>query len=101
MEQNKPRNPEVSKQKITTIKLTEHTKSRLDHLKLYSRETYEEIMVRFLEILNVARQSPERARMQLIKLDKERKRNLGISAKPEYKPRQDNIKSERQMQRKE
>lgn len=75
METKPLQNPEVSKGKITTIKLSEATKSRLDHLKLYQRETYEEIMQRFLEILNTCRQSPERARIKLIRLEKERKRN--------------------------
>jgi predicted transcriptional regulator len=62
--------------KITTIKLSEETKARVDHLKRYPRETYEEILVRMLELLNLTRQSPERARISLIKLDKERRKNL-------------------------
>ena len=98
MEANKPKAPQVSNGKITTIKLSESTKSRIDHLKLYPRETYEEIMQRILEILNITRSSPERAKMQLIKLDKERKRNLGLK---EEKPKQENSKSEKQLQRKE
>lgn len=64
------------KDKITTIKLSHSTKKRIDHLKRYPRETYEEIMVRMLELLNMARQSPERARISLIKLDKERRKNI-------------------------
>lgn len=64
--------------KITTIKISEATKARIDHLKRYPRETYEEILVRMLELLNITRQSPERARISLIKLDKERKKNLQV-----------------------
>lgn len=94
MEANKLQNTQVSKSRITTIKLTEKTKARLDHLKLYSRETYEEIMIRFLDILNTCRQSPERARIKLIRLEKERKRNLGISS-------QERIKSDKPILRKQ
>jgi predicted transcriptional regulator len=62
--------------KITTIKLSDTTKQRIDHLKRYPRETYEEILVRMLELLNLTRQSPERARIALIKLEKERRKNI-------------------------
>ena len=61
---------------ITTIKLSKRTKDRIDHLKVYKRETYEDILQRMLEILNVCRLEPERARNNLIIIDKERKRNL-------------------------
>ena len=44
--------------KITTIKLSDTTKQRIDHLKRYPRETYEEILVRMLELLNLTRQIP-------------------------------------------
>ncbi len=64
--------------KITTIKVSEATKKRIEHLKRYPRETYEEILVRILETLNLARQNPEQARFQLFKLDKERRRNLKL-----------------------
>ena len=98
MESNKLQNTQVSSTKITTIKLTGATKSILDHLKLYPRETYEEIMQRLLEILNTTRSNPERARMELIKLEKERKRNLSIK---DEKLKQENIKSDKSIHRKE
>ena len=60
--------------KITTIKLTTSTKKRLDHLRLYKRETYDEILQKMLEILSICRSAPERARAHLITLDKQRKR---------------------------
>ena len=62
-------------QNITTIKLTRTTKARLDHLRLYRRETYDEILQKMLEILNVCRSYPERARVRLISLDKQKKRS--------------------------
>ncbi|MEK6889006.1 MAG: hypothetical protein AABW80_02765 [Nanoarchaeota archaeon] len=64
------------KGKITTIKLSDSTKKRIDHLKLYPRETYEEILQRFLNILNITIKNPEIARAKLLSLDKQRKRNF-------------------------
>lgn len=63
-----------SGQEITTIKLTRATKSRLDHMRLYKRETYDEIVMKILEVFNICRVNPERARLCLISLDKQRRR---------------------------
>ncbi len=60
--------------KITTIKLTRTTKSRLEKLKSYKRETYDEILEKILEILNISRISPERARARLISIDRQNKK---------------------------
>lgn len=68
--------PDSSLQKITTIKLSEETKHRLDHLKLYPRETYDEIVQRLLNILNLTIKNPQASRARLINLDKQRKRNF-------------------------
>lgn len=73
----------VKNSSITTIKLSNQTKSRIDHLKRYPRESYEEIMVRMLEILNIARHRPEHARISLLKLERERRKNLKITSKSE------------------
>ena len=62
------------KLKITTIKLERETKERLDHLKEYKRETYEEILQKMLSILNVCRFNPERARARLIAIDRQKRR---------------------------
>lgn len=64
--------------RITTTKLSNQTKSRIDHLKRYPRESYEEIMIRMLEILNIARHRPEHARISLLKLERERRKNLKL-----------------------
>lgn len=74
---------QLANNRITTIKLSNQTKSRIDHLKRYPRESYEEIMVRMLEILNIARHRPEHARISLLKLERERRKNLKITSKPE------------------
>jgi len=60
--------------KITTIKLLAETKKRLDSLRIYRRETYEEIVEKMLEILNLCRASPERARARLMAIDRQRKK---------------------------
>ena len=59
---------------ITTIKLEKSTKARLDHLKEYRRETYEEILQKIFQILNLCRLNPERARSKLIAIDRKRKK---------------------------
>ena len=49
----------------TTIKLDKKTKERLDHLKEYKRETYDDLLQKILEILNICKANPERARARL------------------------------------
>lgn len=60
---------------ITTIKLSKKTKQRLDKLKVYKRESYEEIVQKILDILNICRVSPERAQRRLILLERQMRRN--------------------------
>ena len=54
---------------ITTIKLTKKTKSRLDKLKTHKRDSYEEIVQRMLEILNISRLNPSKAKEKLMEID--------------------------------
>jgi hypothetical protein len=63
-----------TKNKITTIKLSKTTKSRLDKLKSYKRESYDEILEKILEILNISKVSPERARSRMISIDSQHKK---------------------------
>ena len=58
----------------TTIKFGRETKLRLDHLKEYERESYDEILQKMLDILNTCRVSPARARGKLILIDRQRRR---------------------------
>jgi len=44
--------------KITTIKLLIATKTRLDSLKEYERETYDEVINKVLNIINISIRSP-------------------------------------------
>ena len=57
-------------EKISTVKLSVETKSRLNKLKLHKRESYEDVMRRILEILNICRANPFQARAKLDEIDK-------------------------------
>ncbi len=58
---------------ITTIKLNRKTKERLSKFRIYKRETYDELINKILNILNIAVIEPQLARVKLIKINKERK----------------------------
>ena len=64
--------------KITTIKLKNETKDRLDKLRIHKRESYDEILQSMLNILNTCRVNPERARAKLIGIERTAKRNAKI-----------------------
>ena len=55
---------------ITTIKISHETKQRLEKLKSHRRDSYEDIVLNILEILNTCRANPEKARSELIHLDR-------------------------------
>ena len=57
---------------ITTIKLYRETKKRLDRLKSYKRETYDELVQKVLDILNTCRANPLAARAKLISISKKK-----------------------------
>ena len=61
---------------ITTIKIHQETKQRLDKLKEHDRETYEEILRKILFILNVSKKNPEKAQKILNRIDSAIKRKL-------------------------
>jgi len=54
---------------ITTIKINKETKERLDRLKEYKRETYDEVLRKVLFILNVSKKNPEKATQLFRRLD--------------------------------
>jgi ATP-dependent helicase/DNAse subunit B len=56
----------------TTIKLSQATKKRLDNLKQYRRETYEDTLQSLLDLLNLCRVDPLKAQHKLRMLDKPR-----------------------------
>jgi len=67
------------KKEITTIKIEKTTKSRLDKLKEYERETYNQLIKKILHILNTFRKNPEVANRILKNIDKNIKRKNTIS----------------------
>ena len=58
---------------ITTIKLAKKTKSRLDNLRVYKKETYEEVITKILEILNLFRRDSQEAIRRLSQIEAQRK----------------------------
>lgn len=64
-----------NKGKITTIKVNENTKARIEHLRVYKRESYDDILQKILNVLNLCRVSPQKAQNRLIMIDREKKLN--------------------------
>ena len=64
-----------NKEEITTIKLSKETKDRLDKLRIYKRESYDEVLQSMLETLNTCRMDPEKAKAKLLFMEKQRKSN--------------------------
>ena len=73
------KNPQNSK--ITTIKLLEETKVRLEKLREHKRESYDDILRKMLYVLNTTREDPEKARKILEKIDELRNRMFEEKAK--------------------
>ncbi len=53
----------------TTIKISKKTKQRLDNLKEYKRESYEDVIIKILHILNQIRKDPVSGNRLLGKID--------------------------------
>lgn len=72
---------ESKNNEITTIKIEKQTKLRLNRLKEYERETYDQIIKKMLFILNTCREHPENARKILRNIDisKEKKSRMNSS----------------------
>ena len=67
---------ETSENGMTTLKISKKTKNRLDNLKEYRRESYEEIIQKILEILNMCKIQPAKAQARLIGFDARHKENV-------------------------
>jgi len=63
-------------EKITTIKLLEETKNRLEKLREHKRESYDDILKKILYVLNVAREEPEKAKRVLERISELRARMI-------------------------
>jgi len=57
---------------ITTIKIEKETKQRLEKLREYKKESYDEILRKILGILNVVKIEPEKSRRILERIDETR-----------------------------
>jgi len=80
------------KGKVTTIKLLEETKLRIEKLREHKRESYDDILRKILYVLNIARDEPENARRILEKISDLRQRML-----EEEKQQKENLKKENQI----
>ncbi|MEM4605628.1 MAG: hypothetical protein QW103_01145 [Candidatus Pacearchaeota archaeon] len=58
----------------TTLKLEKETKERLEKLREHKRETYDDIIRKILFVLNMVRESPEKAKAILEFIDEKRRR---------------------------
>lgn len=65
----------VQKQiKTTTVKITENTRDRLEHLKEHKEESFDTLINKSLNILNLCKRSPGLAARVLKDIDKTKKR---------------------------
>ena len=80
-------------EKITTIKLLEETKIRIEKLREHKRESYDDILRKILYVLNTARESPEKAKKVL-----ERIANLRQRMFEEEKQQQEDLETENKLE---
>ena len=79
--------------KITTIKLQEETKLRIEKLREQKVESYDDILRKILYILNVARDDPDKARRILEKIS-----DLRIRMLEEEKQQKEDLEKENQLE---
>lgn len=76
--------------KITTIKLLEETKLRIEKLRENKGESYEDILRKILYVLNLAREEPEKAKKTLERIEEIKRKNIR-----EEKKIKEDLKNER------
>ena len=86
----------IKEGKITTIKLLEETKNRVEKLREHKRESYDDILRKILYILNTARDSPEKAKRILERISELRERMI-----EEEKQQKEDLKKEKEDLKKE
>lgn len=82
----------IPAKKITTIKLLEETKLRIEKLREHKRESYDDILRKILYILNIVRDEPDKAKRILERISDLRERML-----EEEKQQKENLKKENQL----
>jgi hypothetical protein len=65
---------------ITTIKLRKSTKDRIEKLRVYRRESYDEIIQKILDILNTCRVNPSRAQVRLAAIERQKRKQRKMSS---------------------
>ena len=71
--------------KITTIKVQKETKLRLNKLREYDLESYEQVLRKMLFILNLCRKRPESAKKKLEQID------ISIRRSKEYEKNKEDL----------
>ena len=77
--------------KITTIKLLEETKLRIEKLREHKGESYDDILRKILYVLNIARDDPDKARRVLERISELRTRMI-----EEQKKQKEDLKKEKE-----
>lgn len=85
-------NKKTPEGKITTIKLLEETKFRIEKLREHKRESYDDILRKILYVLNTARDSPDKAKRILERISELRERMI----KEQHQQKED-LKKEKQL----
>ena len=80
-------------EKVTTIKLLEETKLRIEKLREHKRESYDDILRKILYVLNTARDSPEKAKRILERISDLRQRMI-----KEEKQQQEDLENESKLE---
>jgi hypothetical protein len=80
--------------KITTIKLLNETKLRIEKLRQHKRESYDDILKKILYVLNVARDSPDKAKRILEKIS-----DLRTKMFEEEKQQKEDLEKEKKIMR--
>lgn len=67
--------------KITTIKISTETRQRLEKLKEYDRETFNDVLTKIFYVLNTCKKEPEKAQKILTNIDRRIRRKDIIKKK--------------------
>lgn len=84
-------------EKITTMKLQNETKNRLEKLREHKRETYDDIIRKILYVLNAVRESPEKAKHILEFIDEKRKRMIQEQQEQQQQQKEQEIKNQENL----
>jgi len=78
--------------KVTTLKLSTETKARLDKLKEHEAESYDLVINKALNILNICVKNPDVAAKILMDIEKSKKRTEMIKRGSAIQPQNNKLK---------